>query len=154
MAANVLNAFGLSTDSFRGRRRRGLTQLASAPLTWPVKTVLLPLLLITLLLPACATRRAAEPKEASPAPGASTPAPTVTPAAGHTGRIASVKANLRFVVVDFSLSTVPADGTTLGVFRAGQKVGEIRVTGPTIGSNTAADLVAGEAQTGDEVRER
>lgn len=119
-----------------------------------MKTLLLPLLLITLLLPACATRRAAESKEASPAPGASTAAPAVTPAAGHAGRIASVKANLRFVVVDFSLSTVPADGTTLGVFRAGQKVGEIRVTGPTIGSNTAADLVAGEAQAGDEVRER
>lgn len=114
---------------------------------------------LALLLTACAQQQpAATGTGRAPAPAAIpavTPAtaPAVTPAATRTGKVASVKPELRFVVVDFALSGVPADGTPMAVYRAGQKVGEIRITGPSVGTNTAADITAGEAKPGDEVRD-
>jgi hypothetical protein len=109
---------------------------------------------LALLLTACAQH----PPANAPAPAArgTTPAhaaPTVTPAATRAGKIISVKPELRFVVVDFSLSGVPADGTTMAVYRAGQKVAELRITGPSVGTNTAADITAGEVKPGDDVRD-
>jgi hypothetical protein len=41
----------------------------------------------------------------------------------------------------------------LNVYRNGQKVGEVKVTGPALDTTIAGDIVAGEAQLGDEVRE-
>lgn len=70
------------------------------------------------------------------------------------GRVASINPALRFVVLDFSLNPLPAVGQQLSVYRRGQKVGEVKVTGPELNSNLVADLVAGEAQPGDEVRDR
>jgi hypothetical protein len=89
-----------------------------------------------------------------------TPPPTATPRTDSVvnplvqpvGKVASVNANLRFVVIDFSLSRVPEVEQRLNVYRQGQKVGEVRISGPTLNQNTVADIVAGEAQTGDEVR--
>jgi hypothetical protein len=108
------------------------------------------LFLAVLLSPACAPR---QQPGGTAAPKAATPAPAATAARSHTGRVASVKPELRFVVLDFAVSGVPGDGTVMAVYRAGQKVGEIRVTGPSVGTNTAADITAGEAQIGDEVRD-
>ena len=42
----------------------------------------------------------------------------------------------------------------LDVYRGGLKVGELLVTGPQQGDSTVADITAGEAQKGDEVRSR
>ena len=42
----------------------------------------------------------------------------------------------------------------LFLYRAGLKVAEVNVTGPQSDDNTVADLVSGDAQTGDEVRDR
>ena len=39
------------------------------------------------------------------------------------------------------------------LFRSEQKIGEVKVTGPARDTTVAGDLVAGEAQLGDEVRE-
>jgi hypothetical protein len=69
------------------------------------------------------------------------------------GRIASVNPALRFVVMEFPVWRLPAPEQWLNVYRGEQKVGEIRVTGPTIDTTVAGDLVAGEAQPGDRVRE-
>lgn len=69
------------------------------------------------------------------------------------GRIASVNTILRFVVMEFPVWGLPAHGQRLNVYRGAQKIGEIKVTGPTIDTTVAGDLVAGEAQPGDEVRE-
>lgn len=44
-------------------------------------------------------------------------------------------------------------GKRLNVYRNGLKVGELKVTGPQRDNNTVADIVAGECQVGDEVRE-
>ncbi len=69
------------------------------------------------------------------------------------GRVASVNQELRFIVVDFSIGPAPDLGRRMNVYRAGQKVGEIKISGPSRNNNIAADLVAGEVRVGDEVRE-
>jgi hypothetical protein len=69
------------------------------------------------------------------------------------GRIASVNVALRFVVMEFPVWRLPAPGQRLNVYRGEQKIGEVKVTGPTIDTTVAGDLLIGEAQPGDEVRQ-
>ena len=76
----------------------------------------------------------------------------VTPADVRVGRVASVNDSLRFVVLDFLPGQLPAVDKRMNVYRDGQKVGEVKVTGPVIGTNIAADLLAGEAKVGDQAR--
>jgi hypothetical protein len=78
---------------------------------------------------------------------------SLAPALQLTGKIASVNAELRFVVLDFSVGDMPGINQRLGVYRAGQKVGQVKVTGPQSDTNIVADITEGEAQTGDEVRQ-
>jgi len=68
------------------------------------------------------------------------------------GKVVSVNTVSRFVVIDFYLSPMPQIGERMNVYRDGFKVGEVRITGPEQFSNIAADLLAGGARTGDEVR--
>ena len=63
-----------------------------------------------------------------------------------------MKPDLRFVVIDFTNSRRPELDQRLGVYRVGQKVAEIKVSGPFRNTTVAADLVAGEARYGDEVK--
>jgi hypothetical protein len=84
--------------------------------------------------------------------GVAKPAPTVTPSAARAGTVTSVNPSHRFVVVTFPFSQVPGIGQPLNVYRKGLKVGELKVTGPEIDTNTVADIIAGEAQVNDEVR--
>jgi hypothetical protein len=77
----------------------------------------------------------------------------VTPGGLVKGRVASVNANARFVVLGFPIGSVPAVGKRFSVYRQGLKVGELKVTGPQRDNNTVADIIAGECQPGDEVRE-
>lgn len=69
-----------------------------------------------------------------------------------TGRIASVNERLRFVVIDFTNSRRPTLEERLDVYRVGEKVAEIRVSGPYRNTTVAADIVAGEVKYGDEVK--
>lgn len=68
------------------------------------------------------------------------------------GKVASVNGALRYAVLDFALNPLPAVGAQMGVYRHGVKVGEVKITGPAYHSNTVGDLVAGEAQVGDDIR--
>ena len=79
--------------------------------------------------------------------------PTVRPDESVMGRIAFVNPSLRFVVMDFPIRRMPAREQRLNVYRSGQKVGEIKVTGPAQDTTIAGDISAGEAQIDDEVRE-
>ena len=84
-----------------------------------------------------------------------TPIPTPPPRARIlplTARIASVNEKLRFVVVDFTNSRQPGIDEKLGVYRVGEKVAEIKVSGPYRNTTVAADIVAGEVKYGDEVK--
>ncbi|MBI4658144.1 MAG: hypothetical protein HY735_04710 [Verrucomicrobia bacterium] len=99
--------------------------------------------------------KASGAKRTSPSMPPSMPAAKnarVIPVQELKGKVAAVNANLRFVVIDFFLSPMPQFGQRLSVFRQGLKVGEVKISGPERSSNVAADIVAGEAQVGDEVR--
>ena len=63
-----------------------------------------------------------------------------------------VNAAARCVVLNFPLSRMPALEQRLSLYRRGLKVGEVQVTGPQREDNIVADLVAGEAEVGDEAR--
>jgi len=81
-----------------------------------------------------------------------TPPPAVRPLTQGPGVIISVNEPLRFVVVDFSTTQPPPLNSRLNVYRAGQKVAELFVSGPIRNSNVVADIRAGEVKAGDEVR--
>lgn len=78
----------------------------------------------------------------------------IKPDEGVVGRVASVNDDLRFVVLTFPLGQLPPLGTRMNIFRNGQIVGEVRISGPEKDDNSVADIVDGDAQKGDEVRPR
>jgi len=87
-----------------------------------------------------------------------TPASTntflVTPDLSTVGRIVRVNANLRFVVLSFPIGQTPAAGTRMNVFPRNEIVGEVRITDQQRDNNAVADIVLGDAQDGDEVRQK
>jgi starvation-inducible outer membrane lipoprotein len=89
-------------------------------------------------------------KAKSKAPANSVKAdPSLSPLAG---KIASINSQLRFVVLDFSLGGMPAPDQLLNAYRQGQRMAELRVSGPQMGTYIVADVIAGLVQVGDEVR--
>ena len=78
----------------------------------------------------------------------------ITPEVGLNGRVSSVNAGLRFVVLTFPVGQVPARDAKLNVYHNGTKIGEVKITGPERDDNTVADIISGDAGTGDEVREK
>jgi hypothetical protein len=102
-------------------------------------------------------------KQATPPPRAGTPATaksgsatkqalTVTPENALVGKVALVNSTGRFVVLNFPLGKMAATEQRMDLYRRGLKVGEVKVTGPAREDNIVADLVAGEAEVGDEAR--
>ena len=79
--------------------------------------------------------------------------PEVTLDEAVLGRVVSVNPALRFLVMDFPIRKLPVLEQRLNVYRNGQKVGEVKVTGPGRDTTIAGDIMLGEAQVGDEVRE-
>jgi hypothetical protein len=80
-------------------------------------------------------------------------APEVRLDEGVLGMVVSVNPALRFLVMDFPVRKLPVLEQRLNVYRNGQKVGEVKVTGPARDTTIAGDIMIGEAQVGDEVRE-
>jgi len=120
--------------------------------------------LIALLIAGCAEKKPAYPPDIyapGAAPRSSLPSTSITngslivtldPAA--SGKVAHVNTTDRFVILNYPLGHVPANGRQLNLYRHGLKVGEVKVTGPQQDDNTVADMISGEAQEGDEVRDR
>lgn len=93
----------------------------------------------------------------APAPAASATNASkliVTPESGMAGTVATYNEAGHFVVLDFPLGHMPTAEQRMYVYRNGLKVGEVRITGPQKENHTVADLAAGEAQRGDEVRDK
>jgi hypothetical protein len=90
----------------------------------------------------------------SATPAAVAPQPIVTPDNSLTARVVSYNASGRFVVLSFPVGQMPKLEQGLFLYRDGMKVGEIKITGPQRENNIVADLVTGEAQVGDEVRDQ
>lgn len=78
----------------------------------------------------------------------------VTPGGALVGKVALVNTAARFVVLNFPVGHLPALEQHLGLYRAGLKVGEVKVTGPQYDDNIVADLTMGESEVGDQVRDR
>lgn len=90
----------------------------------------------------------------APAPPPAAPLRTHQPLDADLGWVQSVNERLRFVVLDYSLNRLPAAGDRLDLIRDGVVVGELKVTGPSRGGTTAADIVEGDPKAGDQVRPR
>ena len=110
----------------------------------------------------CSGKRSTAPNTAAighvPPPGAiigrTNATASVTPALSTVyGRVAHVNAADRFVVLTYPIGRVPPINKRLSVYREGMKIGELKVTGPQQDPNTVADITAGEAHAGDEVRD-
>jgi hypothetical protein len=69
-----------------------------------------------------------------------------------TAKITIVRSEDKFVVIDFSSRMMPALGTKLTVYRAGQKVGTVQLNGPARVHADVADILDGELHVGDELR--
>jgi hypothetical protein len=69
-------------------------------------------------------------------------------------KVASYNSVGRFVVLSVAVGQMPNLDQTLFLYRNGLKVAELKVTGPQNENNTVADLVSGDAQVGDEVRDQ
>ena len=100
----------------------------------------------------CAGRKARAGSTAAGRAGSGQSGVVITPASSASGRVASVNPELRFVVVTFPVGQVPANETVFAVFRAGAKVGTVKISGPAADTYTVGDITAGSAQKDDEVR--
>ncbi len=87
-------------------------------------------------------------------PATTAPAAIVTPDYSLAAKVVSVNLVGRFVVLSCPASQMPKMDQTLFLYRAGLKVAEVRITGPQQDSDIVADLVSGEAQIGDTVRDQ
>ena len=96
----------------------------------------------------------AQTHDTAASPALAPGAPIVTPSAELTGKVARYNDAGRFVVLEFPPGRMPSLEQRLFVYRNSLKVGEIKVTGPQRDDHIVADLTGGEAQTGDEVREK
>ena len=95
-------------------------------------------------------------KSTTPAPARQPPAPRpiVTPSNAITARVMSVRRDAGFVVLHFPIGAVPGSGRRLSVYRGGLKVAEVTVCDlKPIDFNVVPDILAGECQVGDEVRD-
>src|SRR5580658_6801361 len=85
--------------------------------------------------------------------GSPAPSPTIaTPDNSLTAKVVSYNAVGRFAVLSFPVGEMPRTDDTLFLYRAGLKVGQVKITGPQRNTDTVADLTDGDAQVGDEVR--
>ncbi len=120
------------------------------------------ILLFALSLSGCAKKKIADPpilpQARAGAPAAPAAARTtnqtliVTPESALVGKVELVNTIGRFVTLRFPLGRMPVVEQRLNLYRRGLKVGEVKVTGPQREDRIVADLVAGEAEAGDEAR--
>jgi len=110
-------------------------------------------LLLSLACAGCTGTRGKSGEPQTTAPARPEPSrPIVTPSNVLSGRVLKSKPGMGFAVLVFPVGQMPALEQRMTVYRGGLKVGEVRVTGPQRDDKIVADVVAGEAAEGDEVR--
>jgi hypothetical protein len=95
-------------------------------------------------------KKAADKKKAS----SKKPGLIVTPESALMGKVATYNDAGRFVVLDFPGGRMPVADQRMFVYRRGLKVGEVKINSSQRNHYVVADLTAGEAQSGDEVRDK
>jgi hypothetical protein len=128
--------------------------LVAVRLTVAMK-LLLPLMIAGVLAAGCASSKPDAKTQTAPhAAAASGTEPIVTPDHSLAGKVVSYNATGRFVVLSFPMGQMPKMDQSLFLYRAGLKVGEVKITGPQSDNNIVADLTTGDTQAGDEVRDQ
>jgi hypothetical protein len=116
------------------------------------------LFLAGLIVSGCVSHHVVQPQpRPAPVPVTNTTtnvATIVTPDNSLSAKVVRYNSVGRFVVLSFPVGQMPQTGQMLFLYRAGLKVGQIRITGPEQDNDTVADLVEGDAQEGDDVREQ
>jgi hypothetical protein len=90
----------------------------------------------------------------APTPVTAAPQPMVTPDNSLTAKVIRYNSVGRFVVLSFPIGQMPQNGQTFFLYRDGMKIGQVKITGPQRDNDTVADLIEGDAQQGDDVREQ
>lgn len=93
---------------------------------------------------------AAREETVSPAPAG--PPPIVTASTVPVAQVIQVNRSARFVVLHFPSGVPLSPGHSMDIYRNGFKTAEVRISGPQEEFNTAADILSGEVETGDEAR--
>jgi hypothetical protein len=78
----------------------------------------------------------------------------VAPDNAMAGHVVRVNALARYAILGFPIGSMPQNGLRLFVYRGGSRVGEVKVSGPQRDDHTVADIMQGDCEVGDEVRER
>jgi hypothetical protein len=78
----------------------------------------------------------------------------VIPDEGLNGEVTWVNTSLRFVVITFPVGHLPALDQRLSVYRRELKVGDVKICGPQRDDSIVADVLSGEANVGDVIRDR
>ncbi len=76
----------------------------------------------------------------------------IRPLDGSVGSVVLVNERLRFVVLDYSFSTLPPTGSFLEVYRSTNRVGRVRLSRWSNPTTAAADILEGAPQVGDTAR--
>jgi hypothetical protein len=103
-----------------------------------------------LLLAGCAHSKP-RPGGAPPPVKKNSPPAVIKPDLKPVGRVEMVNREARFVVLSFPPGRLPQPGEHWCVNHRGMKVGEVKISGPRRDVDTVADLIAGEANVGDDV---
>ena len=112
--------------------------------------LLLSLLAAGILLAGCASQR---PKPISSAYGPNSQK-IVTPDTSLAAKVVQYNSTGRYVVLGFPIGQLPKAGQVLFIYRNGLKVAEVKTDTWQRDNDVVADLVAGDAQIGDEVRDQ
>lgn len=78
----------------------------------------------------------------------------VTPDESLAAKVLTVNTVGRFVVLNFPEGRLPKLEQHLFLYRAGLKVAEVKVVGPQQETSIVADIISGDVQTGDTVRDQ
>ena len=92
--------------------------------------------------------------KAAPPAAVPKPAPIVTLDSSLSARVVSYNQAAQYVVLSFPSSQLPNTNETLFLYRNGLKTAELKVTGPRSDNNIVADVITGDVQVGDEVRDQ
>lgn len=69
-----------------------------------------------------------------------------------SAKVVMVNTEMKFVVLEFATSEVPAAGSQLTLYRGKERVATVKATDPMKPPLVTADILDGEARKGDEVR--
>lgn len=100
-----------------------------------------------ILMTGCASQKGAKPAKTKPSP------PVLTADLRPVGTVLLVNTAARFVVISYPPGPIPQPDRRLAVYHKGLKAAELKVTGPVRENNTVADILDGQAEAQDEVRE-